>query len=66
MPCSRKIFGKTCNFHLMAIPSGKNGESHVYAHSQHNDHPFLSEGEWCGGGGGASFSKKNFFQLKNL
>jgi hypothetical protein len=30
----------------MAMPPAKNGDIHVYAYSQHNDHPFLSEGQW--------------------
>jgi hypothetical protein len=32
----------------MAIPSAdlENGTIHVYAHSRHSDHPFLSAGQW--------------------
>jgi hypothetical protein len=48
MPCIKKRGGKLCDFELMALPSKlKKGHIHVYAHSKHSDHPFLTKGQ-CG------------------
>jgi hypothetical protein len=44
MPCGKKKFGKTCNFELLALPSAdlESGHIHVYGHSEHSNHPFIS------------------------